>query len=49
MTAGASSKRVDDLWIMWRSYVETCEGYDQSPVFREFVSWNKLAGRGPLA
>lgn len=49
LTAFQSGKNVNDLWIMWRSYEQTCEGYDQSPTFREFVAWNKLDGRGPLA
>jgi len=49
LTAQANQRDVEDLWIMWRTYTQTCEGYDQSPVFREFCSWNKLAGAGPLA
>lgn len=49
LTAYANERDVEDLWIMWRSYVETCEGHDQSPLFREFVDWNKLSGAGPLA
>ena len=49
MTASNNERSVDDLWVMWRTYVQTCEGYDQSPTFREFCAWNKLAGAGPLA
>lgn len=49
LTARNNERSVDDLWTMWSSYVKTCEGFDQSPVFREFLSWNKLAGAGPLA
>lgn len=48
-TAADNERAVDDLWVMWRTYTQTCEGYDQSPTFREFCSWNKLAGAGPLA
>lgn len=49
LTAHANKKTVDDLWVMWREYERTCEGYDQSGTFREFLAWNKLEGRGPLA
>lgn len=44
-----NGKDVSDLWIMWRTYTQTCEGYDQSPTFREFCSWNKITPAGPLA
>lgn len=49
LTAYANERDVEDVWIMWRSYVETCESRDQSPVFREFCQWRKLTGAGPLA
>lgn len=49
MTANNNDRTPEDLWVRWRTYVQTCEGYDQSPVFREFCDWNKLAGAGPLA
>lgn len=49
MTAVNNDRAVDDLWIIWRTYTQTCEGYDQSPTFREFCRWNKLASAGPLA
>lgn len=48
-TAARNNKTIDDLWIMWRTYVETCAGHDQSPVFREFVEWHQLIGAGPLS
>ncbi|MBS3927761.1 MAG: hypothetical protein KGZ55_03500 [Sphingomonadaceae bacterium] len=49
MTAANNERTADDIWAMWIEYVRTCEGYDQSPVFREFCNWNKLAGAGPLS
>lgn len=49
LTARANEQVVDDLWERWLEYERTCAGYDQSPTFREFCSWNKLAGAGPLA
>ena len=49
LTAVQNERAIEDLWVMWRTYVETCEGYDQSPTFREFCAWSKLAGAGPLS
>jgi hypothetical protein len=30
----------EEVVIMWRAYVKTCEGFDQSPVMFEFIQWN---------
>lgn len=49
LTARANERTVEDLWEMWQTYNDTCDAHDQSGTFREFCSWNKLAGAGPLA
>ena len=49
LTAVANARTINDLWLLWQKYVKDCEGYDQSPHFREFCSWNELAGKGPLS
>lgn len=49
LTARNNEREVEDLWGMWQEYADRCAGYDQSATFREFCSWNKLAGAGPLA
>lgn len=49
LTAVKNHRMIEDLWTMWQAYVQTCEGHDQSPTFREFCDWNNFIGAGPLA
>ncbi len=48
-TARNNDRHEDDVLALWNEYCERCLSADQSPVFREFVTWYKLAGAGPLA
>lgn len=43
--AEANGKTEAEIRALWDKYAKSCEGFDQSPVFPEFLQWNNLKGR----
>ncbi len=36
-------KTPEFVYDLWRTYAATCADFDQSPVWFEFINWNKSA------
>lgn len=43
-----SGKTPEQVWALWRSYCNTCQSFDQSPVQFEFLEWHRDELAAPI-